>query len=300
MSKRTKLCLKILVSLVILCILLFTINIDDCKKVISLVDVKNLFLLVLIYIVGQIVSALKWKIIAKKLGFQQNIFEFIKYYFKGMFYNSFLPTNVGGDVMKIIYLKDCNNLSQSVEKSFVSVLFDRLSGVFMLICMAFVALFFLSGLYYVVKYSVIVAFFSVLVGCCVIIFLSKSNYNFKNVILKKVVNYTNIFSDKSLLPILFLSLVFHLLVIFIHILIGKDLQLAIPIQYYFILYPLSAIAASLPISLNGIGIKEAAYIYLLSLIGISSSSAIVFALCWNVVIIFSSFLGAVFFIKKIR
>ena len=56
--------------------------------------------------------------------------------------------------------------------------------------------------------------------------------------------------------------------------------------------------ASLPISLNGIGIKEAGYIYLLNKISIEPSQAIVFVLCWNLIILTASLFGAVFFIEK--
>lgn len=295
MGKRAKTYLKLFVSIVIVCLLFFTIDIDTCLKTLSLISVRVFLLLVLIYIIGQVISALKWKIIANKLGFDKSFFSFIEYYFKGMFYNLFLPTNVGGDVMKIIYLRDSNNLSQSIERAFVSIVTDRLSGVFVLICLAFCGMFFLEDLNYVLKYLIIFGFLASLICISTVFFVKKFGCELKNVFLKKIEDYCSIFFDKSILTVLLLSLCFHILVIFIHVLIGKDLHLEINPFYYLILYPLAAIAASLPISLNGVGIKEAAYIYILNLIKISPSEAIVFVLCWNLVILLSGLFGAIFF-----
>ncbi len=300
MQVKAKIWFKLIVSIIILCLLFYSIDVDLCLKTLSLISIKIFLLLVLIYIAGQIISAFKWKIIANKLSFSGSFFSFIKFYFKGMFYNSFLPTNVGGDIMKMVYLRDCNNLENPFERAFVSVIFDRFSGVFVLICLAFFGIFCFEGLCNILKYLIIAGFITTLICIGIVAILIKCKNNIKNFLLTKIINYSSLFFNKSIVPVLLLSLVFHILVICIHILIGKDLHLDINSSYYLILYPLTAFAASLPISFNGIGIKEAAYIYILNLINITPSVAIVFVLCWNLVILVTSLLGTLFFIQKNR
>ena len=77
-------------------------------------------------------------------------------------------------------------------------------------------------------------------------------------------------------------------------------NLPIPTSYYLLLYPISAIAAALPISVGGIGIKEFVYVYMLKMIEIDTSSALIFSLSFSMIILFSSLLGLVpfFNIKK--
>ena len=296
MDKRIKICLKLFVSLVILCLLFFTVDVNTCLKTLSHINISLFFLLVLIYLTGQVISAVKWKIIAQKLGFHNTLFNFIKYYFKGMFYNSFLPTNVGGDIMKIAYLKkDCNQ-ENSIEKAFVSVLADRISGVFVLVILAFAGILAVHNLNNMIKFFVCLAFLLSLLSIFLILVFGKKN--FKHDIINKIIGYNKLFLYIDMFKILFLSLVFHILVIILHVLIGKALHLTINPFYYLILYPLSALAASLPVSLNGIGIKEASYMYLLAQVSILPSQALIFVLCWNLVILINSLIGAMFFIEK--
>ena len=57
--------------------------------------------------------------------------------FVGQFFNSFLPTTIGGDAMRAY---DTAALSKDSTKSVVSVLADRLIGVFALVFLALLAL----------------------------------------------------------------------------------------------------------------------------------------------------------------
>ncbi len=297
MGKRTKICLKLIISIVILCLIFFSVDIESCLAALSNIDIKVFVLLVLLYVIGQIISALKWKVIAERLGFKNNFFTYVKFYFKGMFFNTFLPTNVGGDVMKIAYLKKNDDNSAAIERAFVSVVTDRLSGVLVLVILAFVGVLCINT-NDILRLLIISATLAVIFCLLLVLFLCCKKYEFENNILQKVIYYNKLFINRSIIPILLLSLCFHLLVIVIHILIGKTMHLDINLYYYLILYPVTAIAASLPVSLNGIGIKEAAYMYILNLISVTPSQGLIFVFCWNLVVLISSLLGAAFFIEK--
>jgi hypothetical protein len=72
----------------------------------------------------------------------------------------------------------------------------------------------------------------------------------------------------------------------------------IPFMYYLLLYPITAIVASLPVSINGIGVKEFVYVYMLRVFEIDTSSAIMFVMTYNMVVLFSSMLGFIPYIVK--
>jgi uncharacterized membrane protein YbhN (UPF0104 family) len=90
---------------------------------------------------------------------------------------------------------------------------------------------------------------------------------------------------------------FHLLIIAIHVTIGQAMGLDIPVAYYFIVYPMSAMAGFIPIAFNGIGPREGTYIYFLSLISIKPSAALAFSIYWFGIVLFSSLIGGLFYIK---
>src|SRR5947208_3175338 len=87
-----------------------------------------------LYLGIQIASGLRWQLLAKPLGYQGSVWQFTRFYFIGMFFNLFLPTSVGGDVVRAWYLGDGSEAS-----AFLSVLVDRLSGFVVLLALACIA-----------------------------------------------------------------------------------------------------------------------------------------------------------------
>lgn len=295
---KKQIILKIFVSIILLYVLFYyVVDIDKSIKVLSKIDTKIFIYCIFIYTAGQIISAIKWSKISNLLGFKINLLKYIQYYFKGMFFNTFLPTGIGGDIIKISYLCKDYQQKSGLERAAISVFIDRLSGVFVLISIAFLGTFITSA-NILTKECIYAGAIITLLIIAVIAFISINNIDFGKTFLKKIIYYNKLLLNKSLISIFGLSIIFHALVIIIHILLGHALNLDINITYFLILYPVTAIISSLPISLNGIGIKEISYIYLLNQISIEPSKTLVFVLCWNLIVLISSLLGAIFFIKK--
>ena len=59
---------------------------------------------VLLYMAGQAISALKWRILLAPVGPATPYLRLLGFYFTGMFFNLFLPTIVGGDAVKAVLL----------------------------------------------------------------------------------------------------------------------------------------------------------------------------------------------------
>src|SRR5207244_2735510 len=53
-----------------------------------------------LYVLTQVVSAVRWQMLSRPLGFEQPLSHYVGFYFIGMFFNLFLPTSVGGDVVR--------------------------------------------------------------------------------------------------------------------------------------------------------------------------------------------------------
>src|SRR4051812_44307144 len=57
-----------------------------------------------LYIVGQLLSSMRWALLARTVGFENPLKDFALYYLIGMFFSLFTPSTVGGDVGRVIYL----------------------------------------------------------------------------------------------------------------------------------------------------------------------------------------------------
>ena len=70
------------------------------------------------------------------------------------------------------------------------------------------------------------------------------------------------------------------MIVFCHVGVGAALGIDLPLWYYFVFYPSVAVLGFVTPSINGIGIREWAYTYFLTFMGIESSRALTFAIIW--------------------
>jgi glycosyltransferase 2 family protein len=90
----------------------------------------------LLVMLSIIVRAFRWRLLLLGLGVRLPLLKLIRLYFIGHFFNAFLPTGFGGDVMRVVEVR------QYVRGDIAAgtVLVDRLSGLLMLFVLALVAL----------------------------------------------------------------------------------------------------------------------------------------------------------------
>lgn len=94
-------------------------------------------LLALVMVVGSlVVRAYRWYLLLQGLGVTIQFKRLVELYFVGSFFNSFLPSGFGGDVVRV--LEAAQNVPANVAAG--TVIVDRLTGLLMLFAMALIAL----------------------------------------------------------------------------------------------------------------------------------------------------------------
>lgn len=249
-----------------------------------------LFLSFIALILGKIITSYRWQILLKAQEIEIPLRFLIGSVFVGQFFNSFLPTTIGGDAMRAY---DTATLSQDSTKSVVSVFADRLIGVFALALLAIVALGigFASGLevsFYVIP--VLLVFFLCFFGILLIFnarllgFLQKL---LRIVRLNKAAakldeayqSFNTLRTDPRVLVLAMLaSLVLQINVILFYYFIGVSLDLGVSFLYFAMIVPVALVVLLVPFSINGIGIREGIFVYLLTGIRVPTQDAI--ALSW--------------------
>ena len=81
----------------------------------------------------------------------------------------------------------------------------------------------------------------------------------------------------------------------VYILLANALDISVPWGYYFLFFPIVTVITMLPISLNGLGIREGMFIYLFSTLGVPSAEALSLSLSWIFIVTCISLLGGVIF-----
>jgi uncharacterized protein (TIRG00374 family) len=260
---------------------------------------------------AQFVSTLRWQMLARPLGFRAPLGRLFAIYFIGMFFNLVLPTSVGGDVVRAWYLADAGNAAPPTGRrlaAFVSVFVDRLNGLLVLLAIACVAAAFCpTPLPARITWSVwglAVAAVVGLVGIAVAPRLPLPLKRFPR-LRDKLHSWRDrlttafglyVRQPRLVLAVSALSLVVQVANIVLVWLIGVALGVSVPLSHYCLVVPLVAILTLVPISLNGMGVREFAMIVLLAPLGVVSGTALSLSFLWFATTAVVSLSGVVFYI----
>lgn len=228
------------------------------------------------------ISTYKWQLLLRIHGARFNFGRLHRLYFTAMFFNNFLPTSIGGDGYRI-YRTLKNQRSKTV--AFLAVFMERLSGILSLLIIGFVAA--------VIGHSLqanTLSHMAVLVGVTGIaggtpILLLVTNRRFLAwlmawkrfpELLRNVIDYLGDYRRqpaKTRLAI-FVSFGFHLFTVWWLMLLITAAGGSI--QYYelAVVCAVLSVVAVIPLSINGLGLVDGAFIYLVGFYGVSYETAL--------------------------
>lgn len=299
--------LKILVTLVLLAVILNQLRNLSFSNLVNRLDWQIFFYAFLVLVFHTLLGALRWRLLTGKFEINVPLIKLLKFYYIGSFVSFFLPTAIGGDLARIVLLR---REVDSLEIASSTVIVERILGLLSIIVL------FAFSLIFGIQQVIEISFFLPVVGfILVFIFILWFLFYFPENWLKKLFFFSpslhekvhNIFlALKSfrnetglILQGLILSILFQSAMIVVYYLLALAINLKIPFQYFLLFMPLVWVLSLIPLSLNGLGIREGSFIYLFSLLGYSSE-LLSFVSMLGVVLLISQGLigGALFLFNK--
>lgn len=298
---------KALVSLALIWYLLS--NTEFAAIYASLVSANPFWLLlalITLYI-GKVLTTYRWQRLLMAQGIKIPFRNLIASVFVGQFFNSFLPTTVGGDAMRAY---DTASQSKESMKSVMSVFSDRLIGVFALTLLAVIAL--IIGLIIGEDVSFLVLPVIIVFAVCFfgvwLIFddrlVLKLDAVLQRIKLVKIAGkmrkaYSSLATlkdNKRILLIAFLiSLALQINVVLFYYFIGVSLDIEVSILYYFMIVPIALVVLLVPFSINGIGLREGVFVFLLTDLGVASQDAIALSVLSFLLTLTQALVGGIIF-----
>ncbi|MCA0312379.1 MAG: flippase-like domain-containing protein [Candidatus Melainabacteria bacterium] len=301
-SKGTKLKVKICISIVLFASL-FVFGKVDLRKALDVAMTANRGYLagaVLLFLASTFLNAHRWQLLASAVGLNKSLLQLVQYCFVGLFFNLFLPSTVGGDFSRCYYLSKGTG---KYVNAFYSVLADRTVGIAVLFAFASVGIIFGpggGGLPLQLKLPIFagtLAIFAVVPFMPVLTnkFLGPENWisrQFNNSCAQAYWNNKGLMATTILL-----SVIMQVVIVVCHVAIGMALGLnQIPLWYYFVFYPSVAVLGFITPSFNGIGIREWAYTYFLTMAGVDNAHALTYAIMWLGLTTLSSLVGGLVYL----
>src|SRR5215471_19919660 len=135
MSERTKLRLKLAISVVLFASLFLfgKVNLSEVWAAALNADRLYLGIAVAIYLLSVVGMAHRWQLLAAAVGLKKSLLELVQYCYVGMFFNLFLPSTVGGDFSRCYYISKGTG---KYSNALYSVVADRTTGIAVLFLMA--------------------------------------------------------------------------------------------------------------------------------------------------------------------
>ncbi len=271
---------RVLVSGAIVVYVLVDVDLGDLGRALTHVHLAPVLAATALTLGSQAISAYKWSWIAEAVGFRRSLADCTRFYFIGMFFNLFGPSTVGGDVVRALYLGAGHRRTLAAG----SVVFDRASGLVSLVMLAASA--FLLFPQYRFPRSLILG--AVAVGGALVVawwaaprLVRLLPATPRTEQLRRAVgaDLAPLWRDRRLFAgIALVSLVFHLTQVAAQYLLARAAGVALPFSYCLILHPMIAVMTALPLSVNGVGVREGGYLYFLTRINVDDSIAVTMSL----------------------
>jgi len=295
--------LKILVSLALLTWLVRVASDTGAFSLIASADLGWLFLAFVLHALVYMGSFFRWHL-ALDIFYPAVTLPLAKGYMIGVFSNNFLPGNLGGDLVRCMYLY---RLGLSASKLFLAVLLDRLAGLYLIFILAFIGLKFFPTHWVALNFDwelTLNTFILALIIPPVFLLLVKRYGKGLDVQLSRYVwlgTYrrlqwvvgTCLNRPGNICSILLLSGLSACGIGVCYSFLAESLGAHLSASVWLILVPFSFVVSALPISFGGAGVREGAVVFLLMLSGVEQSISVAISLLYLSVLVILSVPGGI-------
>ena len=306
--------LKLTISLTFIWILYHKIPIADLWDQMAIINWMIIPFILVLFLLNTLISSWKWQLLLRSDRICIPFRRLLVSYLIGSFFNLFLPSNIGGDSYRIYDIYQNSSRSGS---SFASVLADRLSGFLALTLLSLFACLWLgnrnSNIHDLmwIPLGILV----MLLGIIALLMYSKLADLLLEWLPNGLASRIGLFirqlfdaftrygtRQKVCIHVLGLSLVFQISAAFCSYLMARSLHIEVSFLFFCAFIPLITLVEAIPISIYGIGVRDAGYAVFFALAGLTQIQTRSLALLYLGITAFYSLSGGILFlfVKKNR
>lgn len=246
----------------------------------------------------------RWRLLLETLGVDAPLRRLTSSYLVATFFNNFLPSNIGGDVVRV---RDGSRLTGSTAASLAVVGIDRILG--------FGALYLLAAGAFVLGGPVErgLAGARVVLAGLALLFLALGYVFFRPGVARRLMATTRLdrlpwlleqfeaaqgavhsyrASVASVALAFAASLVIQSLAVWYYVSIARALRIPLPVSAAFLMVPLCTLLQAVPISFNGWGLREGLFTLYFAQIGLPRDNALALSLVGAGLMVMLSLSGA--------
>lgn len=292
---------RVLASAVMLALLLSRIHLSSLLPSDRASAVPWLVAGLLAWLATIIVGAVRWQRVITALELPDDLPPLISHSFAGLFVSNFLPSTIGGDVLRVSRLSATNGQAPA---SFASVVLERLTGFIVLPLISLVALVTHPSLLHLGSATRLAVLLSLatLVALTAILLIAGNprlgrrlaeNQSWLRFVGAVHLGIERLRRHPAAAANLVITAVAYQMMVILAAWIGShalDIHLGLTAAIAFV--PVVAMAQVLPVSVGGLGLREGALVILLAPLGVATGQAVAFGLLLYGMNLAVSLLGA--------
>ena len=293
-----------------LALLFFILRLIDWRGSLELAGRANLGIMAMaagLLLAERILSVTKWLLLLRAKGSRITFWRLLVINYIGGFWGLVLPSSISADIVRGYYLaKSTANVSLAVT----SMLVDRLMGALSLVILVCISAWMVGDTFGLAHARLIAA--GVVVACALgiallfhdgfiswvdrVIIQRASGWKAMRPVRQWLASCFEYRQYPNTLVASFLLTVFvQMLRVMVFYVVAVSFGIRVPVTYYFIFVPLIMFLIMLPVSINGIGVREGSFVAFFALMGIPSSEAFIISFSVSVLTTLMTALGGIIY-----
>lgn len=294
---------KIFITIILLYLLFRKIPAGDVFRIIRKMDLRYLYLSIGLIFLYYGFFAIRWRFLLQSQDIDLKPGRSFLYILISFFFNNFLPSGLGMDAVRSAYAGGKKNF----EKAFGASLMERILGISGMMVIGLFSIFSLKSEF--ARFGVLYLFIIFLIGSIYFLMVSLKwrwlkdkllSIKFLNLgeSLRNVYKALKIYSKKKkvILAGLGYSILVQMAIIWINFFLARGLSMKIPFIVFVAYIPLITVISLIPITINGLGMRESAYVFLFSSYGVMQKEALSLSLLFFAASVVASSIGGILFL----
>ena len=272
-KKIGTLLLKIIVSVLLLYVIFNKVANEKSLSILANTNIFAIFIAFILYNAGVSISALRSGIYLESAGIKLSLKTQLQLYFKGILYNIILPGGIGGDGYKVVILTKA--FPVGTKKIITLFLTERIAGM--------AAICTLLGIFISIalpQYQPWNWIAGIILGFGYAVMYGIGFLPFIKLQIPILKTFWHCITNQVLQTLAFLVLIYGA---------GIDANLIL----YAALFLVSSIATAIPISVGGVGMREATFVLAASYLPIESEAGIISAFLFFLITAASAVIGLI-------
>lgn len=288
--------LRAVLGIAILSFVLSRVNLHQLAGLLARERLAYFLAATAIYVAGQMVAACRWQMLSRMIGIAGRYVEYLLYFFIGAFTNLFVPGLVGGDAARALYL---GRRHHQMGKAVASVVADRGFGLLALIWLTVACVAMLGRGIFPSAVTTPIFLVGAATGAGYLlmpVLAGLERYAPRRIGSTIAMLSPYLRGRLALIPAIALSLALHLIQVAAQYVLALGLGLNIPFWMFLLCVPTTNTLASLPLTFNGLGLREGIYVVLFGMVGVGKADAAAMGLLWFGITTFAGLCASAAFI----